>query len=92
MAGVARAAVSVASGGISEKAMAARDQSSAGGGGSVAGASFMSGVGSRCSSRHGGGGGGSEAGMSMRSGGTGSISGSMQSSVTGLSGDGEPPA
>jgi len=67
VAGVARAAVSVASGGISEKAMAARDQSSAGGGGSVAGASFMSGVGSRCSSRPGGGGGGSEAGLSMRS-------------------------
>ena len=85
VAGVARSAVSVASGGISEKAMAARDHSSAGGGGgSVAGASFMSGGGSRCSSRPGG---GSVSG-SMRSGGTGSISGSMQSSVTGLSGDG----
>jgi hypothetical protein len=30
--------------------------------------------------------------MSMRSGGTGSVGGSMQSSVTGLSGDGEPPS
>ena len=52
---VARSAVSVAAGGISEKAMAARGHVSAGGGGSVAGASGISGGGSRCSSRPGGG-------------------------------------